>query len=854
VSGSLAKRARGVRRRPVLLGIALVVISLVAGACVPPPPPGGTPHIDVTFDKTPARGSTTVSVSVVSLPVTSVTVRLDSATATPFENATTATFQFPLDTTTLVDGPHMLFVAATGPSGSTQNNVAFGVDNSHTVLPPGFQTSTVFNGLTQPTAVKFSPDGRVFIAEKSGLIKVFDSFADTTAKVFADLRTEVYDGGDRGLLGLALDPGFPTKPYVYVLYSRDAPLGGTPPVFNDKCSNSTNGCVISGRLARLQASGDVAIGSPQVLVDDWCQQFGSHSIGTIAFGADGALYAGGGDGASWLYTDYGQAGSPLNPCGDPPVGAGGTQTAPTAAGGALRSQSLLTSSNPKTLDGSVIRVNPDTGAAMPDNPNVASTDPNERRIVANGLRNPYRFTVKPDSNELWIGDVGWNTWEEINRVADPKASVTNFGWPCYEGPTTQPGYNALNLNLCNALYASNAATPPYYAYNHKASVVAGDGCPVGGSSVSGGAFYNGGSFRGTVGNYPAKYDGALFFADYTRRCIWAMLKGANGLPDPTKIEPFATGTAGAYSPVDLVTGPGGDLYYVDLVGGTIRRIRYYAGNRPPIAAVRATPANGPLPLTVSFDASASTDADSDPLTYSWDLNGDGIYGDAFGVTASYTYTTPGVRTVGVQVSDPLGAFSIATVKISAGNTAPVATIASPLSTLTWKVGQTITFSGSATDAEDGTLPPSAFKWTLDTRHCPTVDTCHTHPVQTWTGVTSGSFAAPDHEYPSHLELWLTVTDSGGLTDTKLVEVYPQTNTLTVQSSPTGASIGVGSTAAPAPFTLKVVSGSTQSVAAPNQTVNGTSYVFQSWSDGGAQSHQIVVGSDTTLTATFKPGP
>jgi hypothetical protein len=103
-------------------------------------------------------------------------------------------------------------------------------------------------------------------------------------------------------------------------------------------------------------------------------------------------------------------------------------------------------------------------------------------------------------------------------------------------------------------------------------------------------------------------------------------------------------------------------------------------------------------------------------------------------------------------------------------------------------------------------------------------------------------------------LWLTVTDSGGLTDTKLVEVYPQTNTLTVQSSPTGASIGVGSTAAPAPFTLKVVSGSTQSVAAPNQTVNGTSYVFQSWSDGGAQSHQIVVGSDTTLTATFKPGP
>jgi hypothetical protein len=126
-------------------------------------------------------------------------------------------------------------------------------------------------------------------------------------------------------------------------------------------------------------------------------------------------------------------------------------------------------------------------------------------------------------------------------------------------------------------------------------------------------------------------------------------------------------------------------------------------------------------------------------------------------------------------------------------------------------------------------------------------------VQSWTGVTSGSFAAPDHEYPSHLQLWLTVTDSGGLSDTKLVELYPQTSTLTVQSSPTGASVGVGSAAVPTPFTLTVVTGSTQSVAAPDQIVNGTPYVFDSWSDGGLQSHQIIVGADTTLTATFKPG-
>jgi glucose/arabinose dehydrogenase len=842
---SRARAQAGSRR---VLAVALATVAVVAAACVPPQP-GTTPHIDVTFDKTPARGTTNVSVSVVNFSVDNVVVRLDSQTATPIETATTASFQFPLDTTPLADGPHTLYVLANGPSGSTQNNFGFGVDNSQTALPAGFQQTTVFNGLVEPTAVRFASDGRVFVAEKRGRILIFHGLTDTTPDVFTDLRTEVNSWGDRGLLGLALDPQFPTKPYVYALYSRDAPIGGTPPVYNDKCTDATNGCVIGARLVRFTASGDSATAT-KVLVEDWCQQFLTHSIGTLVFGADGALYAGAGDGAHWTFTDYGQAG---NPCGDPPVPAGGTQTAPTAEGGALRSQDILTTGDPTTLDGSIIRVDPSTGAAMPDNPNAASTDANRARIVATGLRNPYRFTVRPDGNELWIGDVGWNTWEEINRVANPKASVTNFGWPCYEGGAAQAGYQALNLNVCTALYAANIVTPPYYTYNHHASVVAGDGCPVGGSSVSGGAFYNGGSFRsGTVGNYPPKYDGALFFADYTRRCIWAMLKGTNGLPDPTKIEAFATGTAGAYSPVDLVTGPGGDLYYVDIVGGTIRRIRYYAGNRPPIAAVRATPSNGPTPLTVNFDASAAADADSDPLAYAWDLNGDGTYTDAAGVTATATYSTAGVRTVGVRVTDPYGASDTATVDVSAGNTQPVGTIDAPASTLAWKVGDTVSFSGSATDAEQGTLPASAFTWTLNTRHCPTVETCHTHPVQTWTGVKTGSFVAPDHEYPSHLELWLTVTDAGGLTDTKFIELFPQTNKLTVSSSPTGASIGVGSAATPAPFTLTVITGSTQSVAAPDQVINGTSYKFDHWSDGGAQSHQVVVNGDTSLTATFRP--
>src|SRR5262249_56921769 len=107
--------------------------------------------------------------------------------------------------------------------------------------PAGFSESTVFSGLNSPTTLRFSPDGRVFVAEKSGLIKVFDSLTDTTPTVFADLRTEVYNFWDRGLLGLALDPQFPMNPWVYVSYTRDAELGGTPPLWGSPRGTSGPG-------------------------------------------------------------------------------------------------------------------------------------------------------------------------------------------------------------------------------------------------------------------------------------------------------------------------------------------------------------------------------------------------------------------------------------------------------------------------------------------------------------------------------------------------------------------------------------------------------------------------------------
>ncbi|MGH2635976.1 MAG: PQQ-dependent sugar dehydrogenase, partial [Actinomycetota bacterium] len=715
--------------------------------------------------------------------------------------------------------------------------------------PPGFQEEAVFSGLVNPTVVRFSPDGRIFVAEKSGLVKVFDNQADTTPSTYADLRTKVHNFWDRGLLGMALDPQFPADPFVYVLYTHDAAIGataprwGSPGATSDPCPNppgaNGDGCVVSGRLSRLNAAG-----AETVLIEDWCQQYPSHAQGQLQFGPDGALYASGGDGASFTFADWGQDGSPRNPCGDPPGGVGAALTPPTAEGGALRSQDLRTSGDPVSLDGSLIRVDPDSGAALPSNPLFSSPDLNARRIIAYGLRNPFRIAFRPGTSELWAGDVGLGTWEEINRVTNVLGSVENAGWPCYEGPARTTAYQSLGLNICENLYAAGpgAIQAPFYSYNHSARVVPGETCPTGSSSISGLAFYQGGP-------YPAEYDGALFFADYSRDCIWAMLPGGNGVPSTGSIITFA---APAANPVGLEIGPGGDLFYPDFDGGAIRRIRYFAANQPPSAVAQATPTSGDAPLPVSFDGRSSSDPEGDALTYAWDLDGDGQYDDSSSATPSRTYTQGGVVTVGLRVTDPSGAPDTDSVVITVGNSAPAATISTPTSTTTWAVGESISFSGTGLDAEDGSLPPSAFDWALVLHHCPS--TCHEHPIQSFAGVASGAFDGPNHDYPAHLELRLTVTDSGGLTDTETVPLEPKTVQATFATNVPGLQLTVDDATGTTPFTRTFITGSTHTASAPaTQTLDSVEYTFESWSHGAARVHQLVVASSATYTARYSGG-
>jgi glucose/arabinose dehydrogenase len=320
-----------------------------------------------------------------------------------------------------------------------------------------------------------------------------------------------------------------------------------------------------------------------IIKTEWCQQFTSHSIGHLAFGPDGDLYVSGGEGASYKQADWGQFGgslpatpTPANPCGDPPGGVGTPLTSPTARGGSLRSQSpRRPAGEPVLLNGALLRVNPKNAAGVAGNPMYSKSDKkgNASRIIAYGFRNPFRFTFRPGTSEIWVADVGENVWEEIDRVPSATVKPTpNFGWPCYEGTPVHPSF--ANLDVCTALYGDGAApaTPPFDAYNHASKLGVDDTCTTaGGSSVISGI-----SFTAANSNYPAPYQGALFFGDHSRSCIWVEFPGGDGLPSRATLKTFVD-DSDAPAPVDIETEPvSGDLFYVNIDSGSIHRISYAA--------------------------------------------------------------------------------------------------------------------------------------------------------------------------------------------------------------------------------------------------------------------------------------
>jgi glucose/arabinose dehydrogenase len=654
-------------------------------------------------------------------------------------------------------------------------------------LPGGFTQEVIASGLDVATVIAPLPDGRILIAEKAGVVRVYKNGV-VLGTPLLDIRERVNNHHDRGLLGMAVDPDFARNGFFYLLYVYE----NDP---NDPSGPKT------GRLARYTAVGDVASpSSEQVLlgtaVGRSCKDFPagadcipadspSHSVGNLKFAPDGSLFASLGDAAHWNYVDP----------------------------DALRSQDL------DSLAGKLLRISPD-GAGLPTNPYWnGSANANRSKVWSLGLRNPFRFNLRPGSGIPYVGDVGWNRDEEIN-VATAGA---NFGWPCYEGTERQSGYEP--FAECQALYAlgPSAVKQPLYSWPHNNDS----------TSVTGGAFYTGAS-------YPADYHGAYFFGDYVRgRLYFLKVDEQDNL---LSVSEFAMGVDGV---VDIEIGPDTNLYYLAITHGELRRIRYAGDNAPPVAVASATPTSGGVPLSVQFSSAGTSDPDGDSLQYTWDF-GDGSPLEHV-PHPSHTYVQAGTYTARLTVEDGHGNSSLAVVTLGVGNYAPTATIHSPDPALPFRVGDVISFSGSGTDPEDGSLSGTSLAWSILLHHCTASGACHPHPYYSGTGA-GGSFTVPDHGDEYFFEFRFTATDSNGLSDTRGVTIRPQTVRLTLDTSPSGLQVVYNGLAGTTPFTRTAVVGSTNMLYAPSPQGE---FTFESWSDGGDIQHPVMAGTaDATYLATF----
>jgi glucose/arabinose dehydrogenase len=459
------------------------------------------------------------------------------------------------------------------------------------------------------------------------------------------------------------------------------------------------------------------------------------------------------------------------------------------------------SQNLGNLLGKMLRINPD-GTVPSDNPFVNTTGA-RGEIWAYGLRNPFTFAFRGTSSFMFINDVGESTWEEINLGQ----AGANYGWPATEGPTTNPLYKS-----------------PVYWYGRS------DGC-----AITGGAFY-----LPSTNQFPSAYIGKYFFGDYCSGFIRRL--------DPTTYQKseFITG---ARAPVDIQVSNDGSLYYLARATQSVMRVKYSQNLSPVITTQpKSQLVSVGYPVTFSVTVSGPT-----PYSYQWMRNGVNISGATASTyrIAQTTLNDNGAR-FRVRVTNPYGNVLSNDALLSVTtNKPPVGQILTPAVGTTYFGGMVVNYSGSATDNEDGGLPASAFTWRVDFHH-----DNHIHPVvPPTTGSKTGTFTIPNRGETSsnvYYYITLTVKDSIGLTRTVVRNILPRKVNMTFAANPSGLNITLDGAHHVTPYTVTGVVGIIRAISAPTpQALNGQNYIFQSWSDGRARSHEISTPSvNTTYTARF----
>jgi glucose/arabinose dehydrogenase len=711
-------------------------------------------------------------------------------------------------------------------------------------LPPGFTKELVGGIWNQAVGVTFTADGRMYVWERIGRLWSVDANGVKSAQPVLDISEEVGGWSDYGMLGVVFHPNFLSNGYVYLLYVVDRHHllhAGTPSY--DPATNEYFAATI-GRLTRytLQASTNFQTtdySSRKVLLGETASTgcpilHQSHGTGSLAFGSDGTLFAACGDGASFFTADVGSAPESYYLDGL----ADGIIT-PKQNVGALRCQLLDSHS------GKIMRLDPETGDGVPSNPYYDPAAPRSpaSRVWALGLRNPYRMVFKPgtgshepaeaDPGTLYVGDVGWDLWEEMDVIDRP---AMNFGWPLYEGIDAQPAYMAArtpNLDAPNPLYGQvvpgvglcthqhfdfqdlvhsatlepspsfpNPCNPsvqvpasiPKWVHqrpkidwrhinalsrwtswlgNNPVTNLLGPTPDPNGKVVLGAQFAGSASTAGifyTGNQLPAQYLNTYFHGDYTGQWIRNLSFDAND--EPLEVRDFDNEAGGV---VDIAMNPiSGALYYIEWTALLWKITWVGIGNEPPNAVASLDAQYGPSPHTVQFQGSASTDPENGALSYSWDF-GDGSPPSTAANPVHVFNAPPGVPTaytVTLTVTDPTLLTSQATLLVSVNNTPPNVAITSPLDGTEYPVGGpdiTYPLSASISDAEQA--GGFSCEWVVALHH-----NTHNHPNPPISGCSPPQLATISTVgCDGNIYFWrvtLRVTDDAGLQTADTSDLLP----------------------------------------------------------------------------------
>jgi len=671
-----------------------------------------------------------------------------------------------------------------------------------------------------PTDLEFSPDGKyLFVTQKEGrvfytTVDELDSGDDVEPKLVFDVNVN-YDlcfDGARGLSGIGVHPDFPATPWIYLFHNHNKHGDCNANVEKDGDEGPVN------RLSRYVIdtnSMKIDPDSELVLFETPPLYSSSHNSGDIAFGKDGKLYI--------------------------TVGDAGTRVKENSAGVTM----------PQALDrlvGKIIRLN-DDGSIPSDNPytgadstrcraNGLSGSPKIKcqEIWATGLRNPYRFAFNPnvEHTQFYINEVGRNMWERILPGGDDFKGA-NYGFPFRQG-------------MCDTGKTEGSSCQPsefddaIHWYRHDEED---------GGACTGGAFYP------NDAGWPADFQDGYFYAEYAYGGINRISPGGKECAYPKCDPPISafSPTMKTFSPtkkvVSLQFGPhkGGKALYYMTRGDTgtkgdtgLFRIAYTgSNNRNPKAFIEAENTVGFAPLTVTFDGTGSYDPDGDQITFEWDFQGDGTV-DSTEPKPTFVFTEPGTFYAKLVVKDGKGGSAKTTIRIDADNTPPLPKIISPKPSDTFAVGDIFKLVGSAFDPEDGDLPDTALTWEVRQHH-----NYHYHPFLD-PGTPGNNFdlwPAPEPEdfdasLTSYLAIRLTATDSKGLSATTEILVKPKVVEIELDSVPSGLTLIANGDKFITPTTITTWENHKFDIKAPLQEMNGVNFGLDFWSDGGDETHTIIV--------------